>query len=86
MSAACSRFTLAIVGCRNFLFTRLLAGTSMSAAVVSGTAALIVEDVGRNPSQVRARLEQTADDLGEPGTDPYYGKGRINVARAVGLE
>jgi hypothetical protein len=21
----------------------------------------------------------------EPGTDPYYGKGRINVARALGL-
>ncbi len=27
----------------------------------------------------------SADDLGEPGTDPYYGKGRINVARALGV-
>jgi hypothetical protein len=34
---------------------------------------------------VRARIEGSAEDLGEAGTDPKYGKGRINVARAFGL-
>jgi hypothetical protein len=51
----------------------------MAAPHVAGLAALVVEDVGRNPAQVRARIQQYADDLGQIGTDPYYGKGRINV-------
>jgi hypothetical protein len=41
--------------------------------------------VGHNPSQIAARLQQTADDLGQPGNDAAYGKGRINVAHAAGL-
>ncbi|HEV3485081.1 MAG TPA: S8 family serine peptidase, partial [Vicinamibacterales bacterium] len=62
-------------------------GTSMAAPHVSGLAALLVEDVGRGrPSQVKARLLQTADDLGARGTDPHYGKGRINAPRALGLQ
>jgi hypothetical protein len=52
---------------------------------VAGAAALVVEDVGRRPSQVRARLIETADDLGAVGWDPIYGYGRLNVAKAVGL-
>ncbi|HEX2061258.1 MAG TPA: S8 family serine peptidase [Thermoanaerobaculia bacterium] len=39
-----------------------------------------------HPAQVRARLEAGADDLGEPGTDAVYGKGRINVAKTLGLQ
>jgi len=35
------------------------------------------------PDQIREVIEKSADDLGLPGTDPYYGKGRINVARAI---
>ena len=53
-------------------------------AVKFMSAALIREDVGRDPAQIRARLQQSADDLGQPGTDPYYGKGRINAGNAVG--
>lgn len=50
---------------------------------MAGLAAPIVKDIGHNkPSQVKARLQQTADDLGQVGTDPFYGKGRINVPRA----
>jgi hypothetical protein len=30
-------------------------------------------------------LQQSADDLGAPGADAQYGKGRINVRRALGL-
>jgi hypothetical protein len=37
------------------------------------------------PSQIAGILQQTADDLGAAGTDPFYGKGRVNAARAVGL-
>ena len=62
-----------------------LNGTSMAAPHVAGLAALLVEKYGRNPAQIRHAIQSTADDLGENGTDPYYGRGRINVARALGL-
>ena len=62
-------------------------GTSYSAPHVSGLAALLVSQLGHGHSaQVKAAIENSADDLGKPGTDPFYGKGRINVARALGLE
>lgn len=83
--AACSRFSLQVPVCRTGNFVVGLNGTSMASPHAAGTAALIAEDVGRNPSQIRARLQGTADDLGQPGTDPAYGKGRINVARAAGV-
>ena len=35
------------------------------------------------PSQVDSILTSTADDLGTPGRDDYYGYGRINAYRAV---
>lgn len=60
-------------------------GTSFASPHVAAAAALVVERVGRNPALVRARLEQTADDLGQVGQDPFYGHGRLNVARAVGV-
>ncbi len=63
-----------------------LIGTSQAAPHVAGLAALLVAELGKdNPAQVKARIQQSADDLGQPGTDPYFGKGRINVARALGL-
>lgn len=67
------------------LFLLRGAGTSFSSPHVAGAAASVIAARGRgNPSQVRAILEQSADDLGEPGADPFYGKGRLNAARAVG--
>jgi subtilisin family serine protease len=61
------------------------AGTSFSSPHVAGAAAQLVALIGRGrPSQVRAALLQSADDLGQAGTDPFYGRGRLNVARAVG--
>jgi lantibiotic leader peptide-processing serine protease len=61
-------------------------GTSAAAPHVSGLAALLVSKFGRGqPAQVRAAIENSADDVGKPGVDPFYGRGRINVARALGL-
>ncbi len=65
--------------CQTGTFVVGVTGTSMAAPHVTGLAALVVEDLGRNPGQVKTRIQQTADDLGQKGTDPYYGKGRINV-------
>jgi len=61
-------------------------GTSFAAPHISGLAALLVAQLGHgNPALIRARILQSADDLGDPGVDPYYGKGRLNVARALGV-
>ena len=61
-------------------------GTSWAAPHVAGLAALLVAQLGHgNPALIRERILQTADDLGDPGVDPHYGRGRINVARALGL-
>jgi len=61
------------------------AGTSFSSPHVAGAAAQVVAQIGHGkPSQVRSALQSSADDLGQAGTDPFYGKGRLNVARAVG--
>ncbi len=60
------------------------AGTSMASPVVAGVAALIVGKYGRiPPAQVAAILRRSADDLGKPGNDDYYGMGRVNAFRAV---
>jgi subtilisin family serine protease len=60
-------------------------GTSFAAPTVAGLAALLVAQLGHGkPALIRARILQSADDLGEPGVDLYYGHGRINIARALG--
>jgi thermitase len=63
---------------------RYMSGTSMSAPHVAGVAALIWSQFPDKTSDwVRARLRYTADDLGDPGFDEYYGYGRVNARRAV---
>jgi subtilisin family serine protease len=60
-------------------------GTSYAAPHVVGVAALVIEANGGllTPAQVRAILQQSADDLGKAGNDDYYGLGRVNALRAV---
>ena len=63
-------------------------GTSMASPHVAGLAALLVEQYGRNPGAITDAIQSSADDIlefGKPGMDDYYGHGRINIARALGL-
>jgi subtilisin family serine protease len=84
VTAACSRSSLIVPVCGTGTFVIGSQGTSMAAPHVTGTAALLVETLGRNPGAIRNKLQGSADDLGQAGTDPFYGKGRLNTARAVG--
>ena len=83
--ATCTQTSLVVPVCQTGNFIVGLSGTSMAAPHVSGLAALLVSQGVSKPSQVKARILQSADDLGQKGTDKFYGKGRINVANALGL-
>ncbi len=59
-------------------------GTSASAPFVSGVAALIRSHRPTlTNAQVKTILLNSADDLGTPGKDIYYGYGRLNAFRAI---
>lgn len=59
-------------------------GTSLAAPHVAGVAALLwARHPDWTPDQVRARIEQTAVDLGPEGPDPWFGHGRIDLRRAL---
>ena len=57
-------------------------GTSMATPMTTAVAALIWStDYGTSASNVRSRLESTADKI--TGTGTYWSSGRVNVANAV---
>ncbi|MER3450286.1 MAG: peptidase S8, partial [Chloroflexota bacterium] len=56
----------------------------MAAPHVSAVAALVLSVRPRFcPDTIASILFQTADDLGSPGWDQYYGYGLVNAYRAV---
>lgn len=65
--------------------TRSMSGTSMAAPYVAGVAALLKSRFGdqATPAWIKARLENTAEDLGAPGWDELYGNGLIDAHRAL---
>ncbi|MCD6291755.1 MAG: S8 family serine peptidase [Anaerolineae bacterium] len=61
-----------------------MSGTSMAAPHVTGVAALLLaQDPNRTADDLKSILESSADDLGDPGKDPYFGYGRVNAYRAL---
>jgi lantibiotic leader peptide-processing serine protease len=60
-------------------------GTSAAAPHVAALGALLDSQYGGalNGSQILTAIQQNADDLGKPGADPFYGKGRINTCRTL---
>ena len=77
---------LGYAGCQAGNRVNGYAGTSQASPHVSGLAALLVARDGHGqPQQIKAAIEKSADDLGQTGTDPFYGRGRINVAKALGV-
>lgn len=84
VAAACSPTSLVYTICQTGSYVLTISGTSMAAPHVSGLAALLMAE-GTSPKRTVLQMQRTADDLGSRGTDAYYGKGRINVAAALGL-
>ena len=62
-----------------------IVGTSQAAPHVTGLAASLASEGIKGPAQLRSAIFSGADDLGPRGTDPFYGKGRINVAASLGV-
>jgi subtilisin family serine protease len=59
-------------------------GTSFSAPVAAGVAALVLsERPSLSAAGLVSLLEQNSDDLGTPGFDTSFGYGRVNAYRAV---
>lgn len=61
-----------------------LSGTSFATAFVSGAAALLLElEPDATAEAIREALTSTGKDLGEPGRDPLFGNGRIDLCAAA---
>ncbi|MFM7051742.1 MAG: S8 family serine peptidase [Planctomycetota bacterium] len=59
-------------------------GTSFAAPHIAGAAALLWSlDPTLTRDEVRAAIVSTAVDLGTPGTDQFYGAGRLDAAAAL---
>ncbi|KAA3619999.1 MAG: T9SS C-terminal target domain-containing protein [Calditrichaeota bacterium] len=62
-------------------------GTSAAAPFVTATTGLILsQQPDLDVESVRAILNTSADDFGEPGWDPVFGSGQLNAASALATE
>jgi len=79
VSAPCNSQTTWLGGGFN-----LAGGTSIAAPFVTGLLGLVfAAGPGLSPQQAVEVICETADDLGEPGFDSFYGWGKINLYQAV---
>lgn len=61
-----------------------MSGTSFSAPIVAGAAAMVRANLPSiSPVQLTELLTTTSTDLGAPGKDPYYGAGVLNMERVA---
>ena len=61
-----------------------MAGTSFAAPRVSGAAALIRHKFpGLSGFQLKELLLSTAEDIGDPGTDAIFGRGKLDLSNAL---
>ena len=61
-----------------------VSGTSFAAPYVAGAAAVVQAAFPtRGPRDIVNRILRTADDIGDPGTDDRFGRGRLNLERAL---
>lgn len=88
--SVCARFTRSSnpknpFPCMSGMAGTFMVGSSMSAAHLSGAAALIDSAFGGalTGDQIMELLKRGAQDLGKPGKDEFYGHGRINVFRSL---
>ncbi len=62
----------------------LYSGTSFAAPTVSGAVALLAQAFPNlTGTRIAEILFTSADDLGAPGTDAVFGRGRLNIAKAM---
>ena len=82
----CSRTSLVFPACQTQFLALGAQGTSAAAPHAAGLAALLLAKHGSmSPAQLKSIIGRTADDLGPSGRDDRYGRGRINVRKALGL-
>ena len=83
---ACSAHSVAFPQCATGDFYRFALGTSLATPMVSGAAALLAgydPSLWRQPHRLKSALVDAADDLGAPGADNLFSKGRLNTLRAL---
>jgi len=67
-------------------YTEKFSGTSAACPVAAGVAALILSiEPNLTGDEVRHFLERSAKDLGAPGRDNYYGRGRVDARAALDM-
>jgi hypothetical protein len=76
---------ISIASTRNDNSYGLESGTSFAAPMVAAVAALVeAQHPDWGPQEVATQLEQTAQDRGPAGPDPYYGQGLLDAFAALG--
>lgn len=88
-AGAAQDYYLATIGVRVRSFDHTgtafyFSGTSYAAPAIAGAVAVLAQAFPTlTPTQITDLLLRSADDAGAPGTDPVYGRGILNLGRAM---